>query len=245
MVEGLYSAAAGMAAQQAQLAAIGNDIANVDTAGYQAQRTGFRDLLYQPAGGFAGASVLDGSGAAMETVGLSATPGSLQKTGRALDVAVQGNAYLEVKLANGSTALTRNGALSIDGRGQLVTADGAIVQPPIRLPAGTNENDLTIGSDGTVSANGKRLGRLALVTVPSPDHLLAVGKSDYQATAASGAIRAAGTGASLVSGALTGSNVDLSSALVDMMNTQRSYALDSRAITLEQQMMQTAVAVKR
>src|ERR1700741_4944282 len=117
MLEGLYSAAAGMVAQQQRLDAITNDVANVSTTGYQAQRVGFRDLLYSPVAGLPGA-VGGGAGAATPLLGRSQAQGPIQDTGQPLDVAIQGPGYLEVRRADGSTALTRDGALQVDARGQ-------------------------------------------------------------------------------------------------------------------------------
>jgi len=243
MVEGLFSAAAGMAAQQQRLDAISNDIANVDTTGYQAQRVGFEDLLYNSAGSNNPTGVTTGTGAATMDLGPSQAEGEIQQTGRSLDVAINGPGFLEVRQSGGAIGLTRNGALQLDAKGQLTTADGDVVQPPITVPKGVNENDIDIGPSGTVTANGRTLGRLALVTVPSPSGLLANGSSTYSLTAASGGARAA-TGATLQQGALEGSNVDISTEMVNMMDAQRSYSLDSEAIQIQEQMASTADQVK-
>ncbi len=244
MVEGLFSAAAGMAAQQQRLDAISNDIANADTDGYQSEQVGFEDLLYSPAGGASGAGVSTGAGAALVQMGTSQVQGQIQHTGRTLDVALNGPGFLEIREANGTTGLTRNGALALDNRGQLTTADGSVVQPPITVPAGVSDSDIAIGSDGTVRANGRTLGKLAIVDVPAPQQLLAGGNSTYTTTAASGAARAV-TGTTVQQGALEGSNVDLNSEMVDMMDAQRTYALDSQAIQMQEQMAQTANGVKQ
>jgi len=243
MVEGLFSAAAGMAAQQQRLDAISNDIANVDTTGYQAQRVGFEDLLYNQAPANNPAAVTVGTGAATMDLGPSQVQGAIQQTGRSLDVAINGPGFLEVRQANGAVGLTRNGSLQLDAKGQITTADGDLVQPPITVPKGTNENNITVGPDGTVTADNRTLGKLALVTVPSPSGLLANGASTYSLTAASGGVRPA-TGATLQGGALEGSNVDISTEMVNMMDAQRSYSLDSEAIQIQEQMASTADQVK-
>jgi flagellar basal-body rod protein FlgG len=243
MVEGLFSAAAGMAAQQQRLDAISNDIANANTDGYQAERVGFQDLLYNPAGSTSGAGVAVGAGAALTQLGTSQAQGAIQQTGRTLDVALTGPGFFEVRRADGSTGLTRNGSFALDATGQLTTADGSLVQPPIKVPAGVSENQISIGSDGTVSAAGRTFGKLAIVTVPAPAQLTAGGNSTYTPTAASGAVRAV-TGTTVRQGALEGSNVDINTEMVDMMDAQRSYSLDGEAIKLQEQMMQTADAVK-
>lgn len=244
MVEGLYSAAAGMAAQQQRLDSITNDIANVSTTGYQAQRLGFRDLLYSPVVGVPAAGAGTGAGAAAELIGRSETQGAIQDTGQPLDVAIQGPGYLEVRRPDGSTALTRDGALQVDAGGRLTTKDGLPLQPPITLPAGTPISSVTIAPDGTISAAGRALGRLAVVTVAAPDRMLDAGAGLLVPTAASGAPRPA-TGTTLRQGALEGSNVDIASAMVDMMDAQRSYSLGSRAIQIQDQMLEIANGVKR
>ncbi len=243
MVAGLFSAAAGMAAQQQRLDAISNDISNADTDGYQAERLGFQDLLYSPAGSTSGAGVATGAGAALTQLGTSQAQGAIQQTGRTLDVALNGPGYLEIRRADGSTGLTRNGALGLDASGQLTTADGSLVQPPITVPKNVSESQISIGPDGTVSGAGRTLGKLAIVTVPAPAQLAAGGNTTYTPTAGSGAVRAV-TGTTVRQGALEASNVDISTEMVAMMDAQRSYSLDSEAIKLQQQMMQTADAVK-
>ncbi len=252
MVEGLFSAAAGMAAQQQRLDAISNDIANASTDGYQAERIGFQDLLYSPTGSTVlynstgpavSANVNTGAGAAVQMMGTSQAQGPMQKTGRTLDLALNGPGYFEIRQSNGAIGLTRNGAFGLDARGQLTTTDGSVVQPPITVPAGVSESEIAIGPDGTVRGSGKVLGRLAIVNVPAPQQLLANGSSTFTPTAGSGAPGAA-TGTTVRQGALEGSNVDINSEMVDMMDAQRSYSLDSEAIKMQEQMMQTADQVK-
>lgn len=243
MVEGLFSAAAGMAAQQTRLDAISNDIANVNTDGYQAQRVGFQDLLYSPAGSPSPTTVATGAGAAVVQLGASQTQGAMQQTGRTLDVALNGPGFLQVRQPNGAIGLTRNGALALDNRGQLITSDGALMQPPITAPAGVTEKQIAISSNGTVSANGRTFGRLSIVNVPAPSGLLAAGGTTFTPTAASGAPTPV-TGTIVRQGALEASNVDLSSEMTGMMDAQRSYSLDGEAIKMQEQMMQTADQVK-
>jgi flagellar basal-body rod protein FlgG len=241
MLEGLYSAASGMEAQQQQFDAISNDLANVDTPGYQSTIVGFHDLLYSN-GGYAG-NVPTGAGAASRIVGRSQVEGPIQQTGRPLDVAIQGNGFLEVRRPDGTIGLTRNGVLEINSQGQLTNQEGMPLQPPISLPAGIQPKDVTIAADGTVSANGRQLGKLQLVTVPSVDNLTPDGDSIFSASAASGAIIPATT-ATLQQGALEGSNVDMAQAMATMMTSQRTYAMDSQAIQDQDQMLQIANEIK-
>lgn len=244
MLEGLYSAAAGMAAQQQHMDAVANDLANVDTTGYKSLRTGFRDLLYTQAAKAAGPRVDVGGGAAATQLGRSLQQGALQDTGRMLDVAISGQGFFQVRLPNGSTALTRDGNFHLDRNGRLVNSTGARVLPAITVPAGTSEDQVSIASDGTVNANGRQLGRLRLVTVRSPEGLASAGSNLFTANAASGPVRAA-AGANLQQGFLEGSNVDMADAMVGMMDAQRGFELAGKAISMQDEMAAIANQVKQ
>lgn len=243
MLEGLYAAASGMEAQQQQFDAVSNDLANVDTPGYQANVVGFRDLLYTTAGSASGTTMATGAGSAASIIGRSRLQGALQQTGRPLDVAIQGDGYLEVLRPDGTIGLTRNGALQVDAQGRLTNQKGMLLQPPITVPAGVRPSDLTIDSSGNVTAGAQRLGRLQLVTVPNPNGLTPDGDSVFSATAGSGPIRAAAGGA-LKQGALEGSNVDVGNAMTTMINAQQSYSMGSQAIQYQDQMLQIANEIK-
>jgi flagellar basal-body rod protein FlgG len=243
MLEGLYSAAAGMAAQQQRLDAVANDLANVNTTGYKKERVGFRDLLYVQAGRGAGAQVFEGAGAATTGLGRSLAQGSLQTTGRMLDVAINGPGFIRVR-HNGADALTRDGSLQVNAGGQLMTSSGDLVQPAITVPPGTSQDDIAIGQNGVVSVKGAQVGTIQLVTVPSPEGLTPIGDNLFTAGAASGAIRAA-TGTNLQQGFLEASNVDMADAMVDMMNSQRSFQLASKAISMQDEMAGIANGVKQ
>jgi flagellar basal-body rod protein FlgG len=246
MLEGLYSAAAGMAAQQDRIDGISNDLANASTTGYKHVRVGFRDLLYSAQGGGAGPTVAAGAGAAAGIFGRSQQQGALQDTGQPLDLAIQGPGFLQVRRADGSLALTRDGSLRLDADGRLTTQDGDLVQPPVTVPRGTAPGELSIAGDGTVRlTSGRALGRIQLVEVPAPDGLQPLGGNRFAATAASGRPRAAGSAATLRQGALEGSNVDVGDAMVDMMDAQRSFQLASKAIQMQDQMLEVANQVKR
>jgi flagellar basal-body rod protein FlgG len=241
MLEGLYAAASGMAAQQQQFDAVSNDLANLDTPGYQSQILGFHDLLYSN-GGYAG-NVPTGAGAAARIVGRSQEQGPIQQTGRPFDVAIQGPGYLEVRRPDGTIGLTRNGVLEMNAQGQLTNQQGMLLQPPVTIPRGVQPSRVSIAANGTVSANGRPIGKLQLVTVPSPDNLTPVGDSMFTANAASGAIVPATT-ATLQQGALEGSNVDMAQAMSKLVTAQRTYAMDSSAIQDQDQMLQIANEIK-
>jgi flagellar basal-body rod protein FlgG len=245
LLEGLYTAAAGMAAQQQRMDHLANDVANVNTAGYKHVRTGFRDLMYSQTGRGAANTVTAGAGAAAQIVGRSFAQGSLRQTGQPLDVAIQGEGFLRVRLADGTTGLTRDGSLHIDGDGRLVTSTGAFVQPAITFPADTDTSTIKIESDGAVRAGERAVGRLELVSVRSPQRLLAAGDNVFVPTPESGAPRPAPAATTITQGALEGSNVDVSEAMVAMIESQRAFQLTSKAISTADQMWEIANGVKR
>jgi flagellar basal-body rod protein FlgG len=249
MLTGLYSAAAGMNAQQQRIDGVANDLANASTTGYKHVRVGFRDLLYNAQGGGAGGSrfpVLAGTGAAAAFVGRSQAQGALLTTGQPLDVAIQGPGFLQVRRPDGALALTRDGSLRLDATGRLTTKDGLLVQPQIALPRGTTPDRLSIAADGTVRVgDGRPLGRIELVTVTAPDGLQPLGGNLFAATAASGQPTAAGADTTLRQGLLEASNVDVGDAMVDMIDAQRGFQLASKAIQMQDQMMEIANQVKR
>jgi flagellar basal-body rod protein FlgG len=244
MLEGMYSAAAGMAAQQQRLDALSNDVANADTVGYRRLRVAFRDLVYTPSGPGGQAGVTEGAGAATTVIGRGSGPAALKSTGEPLDVAIAGPAYLQVRRPDGSTALTRAGSLSIDAQRRL-NADGLPLVPPVRIPAGTDPERISIAPDGRVTANGRAAGTIALFAVRSADRLQPVGGNLSLTTAASGPAARAGAGATLRQGVLETSDVDMGDAMADMMIAQRSYSLAGRAIDMQDQMAQIANGLKR
>jgi flagellar basal-body rod protein FlgG len=240
MLEGLYSAAAGMAAQQQRMDAVANDLANVNTNGYKRVRVAFRDLLYvRDASG----RVQSGAGAAATTIGRGLAQGPIRETGNPLDLAIEDGGFLRVRRADGTQALTRDGALRLDPRGRLTTQRGDLLQPAMTVPAGTNESDVEIASDGTVTANGRALGRIALVTVRSPEAMQSLGDGMFVPTAASGPATALATGR-VRQGAVEAANVDVADAMTDMMDAQRSFQLASRAVQMQDQLLRIANEVK-
>lgn len=244
MLEGLKAAAAGMAAQQRRMDALGDDIANVSTTAYKRQRVAFSDLVYGTEAWGADRGVTTGSGAAATVIGRGFSQGALRTTDRPLDLAIEGRGFLEVRRADGSIGLTRDGALQVDSAGRLVTSGGERLQPPITVPAGISSDKLSIAADGAVTADGRPLGRLRLVDVGSLEGLQPIGDNLFSPGAASGPLRAA-AGARLVSGALEGSNVEIADAMVDMIDSQRSYQMASKAIRMQDEMLGIANGVKR
>jgi flagellar basal-body rod protein FlgG len=240
MLEGLYSAAAGMQAQQQRMDAVGNDLANANTNGYKKARVAFRDLLYvRDASG----RVQTGAGAAATTIGRGFTQGALRETGNPLDVAIEDGGFLQVRRADGTTALTRDGSLRLDPRGRLTTQQGDLIQPAITVPPGTQESDVKIASNGAVTIGTRQVGALQLFSVRSPEGLQSIGDSLYRATAASGAVTRMAT-FKIEQGSVEASNVDVADSMTEMMDAQRSFQLASKAVQMQDQLLQIANQVK-
>jgi flagellar basal-body rod protein FlgG len=244
MLEGMYSAAAGMAAQQQRLDAVSNDIANANTTGYKRVRVAFRDLLYTPSGIATQQGVTEGAGAAATTVGRGYAQGAFQRTDEPLDVALQGQGFLKMK-REGKDVLTRDGNLRFDDKGRLGNERGDLVEPPIQLPAGADASKIKIAPDGSVTLDGKALGKLSIVDVPSPDGLQAIGDNAYAATAGSGAVRAANPATKVEQGVLEASNVDMGDAMTEMLESQRAYEMASKAIQAQDKAAEIANGIKR
>jgi len=242
MLEGLFSAGAGMEAAQSQLDAVSNNIANENTPGYQAEILGFHDLLYTTDNALPSDAIV-GAGSATDTLGFSQAQGSLEQTGNPLDVALSGPGYLQVRQPDGTVGLTRNGTLELNARGQITTSLGMELVPPITLPKGTQPADVHIASDGSVSVGSNKVGQIKVVQVSAPDKLLPQGNSVYAVTAASGPTQAA-RGVTLQQGFLEQSNVDLTTEIADMMSAQQAYDMGSRAVQVEAQMGQIAATLR-
>jgi flagellar basal-body rod protein FlgG len=246
MLEGLRTAAAGMKAQQFKLDAVSNDLANANTTGYKRLRVGFSDLLYEQGGRPTISNEAQlGTGSRAVLNGRTFEQGNLQQTGKPTDVALQGPGFLKVKLADGREALTRDGNLHIDSSRRLVTSFGGTMSPSITVPEGVSESEISIGRDGTVLAKGQNIGRIQLVNVRSPQNLESAGDNAFIATARSGNAVAAPATTVLEQGALEGSNTDMSQAMTDMIEAQRTYQMTSKAIQAADQMMEIANGVKR
>ncbi len=255
MMRSLSTAKTGLEAQQLQLDAITHNLANVATTGYKRSRVVFEDMLYQnirQAGGTEGAQVQLPTGLQVGTGVRSAassrnfSQGSLQQTGNPLDLAINGSGFFQVQLPDGSAGYTRDGNFQVDAQGQLVTANGHRVVPAVTLPA--NAQSVTIGKDGVVSVQlpgataPQQVAQLQLATFTNPAGLDPRGGNLYAETAASGAPQASNPGSNgagaLNQGAVEGSNVNVVEELVAMIQTQRAYEINSKAIQTSDQMLQ-------
>src|SRR5919112_931054 len=165
----MYSAAAGMAAQQTRLDAVANDLANVDTTGYKHARVAFRDLVYDDMRGYgAGQGVRVGAGSAAVLNGTSVAQGAMQSTNRSLDVGISGPGFFQAKLADGTTALTRDGNLDVAPDGRLRLHTGQPLEPAVRIPKGTDPERMSSGPDGAVAVGKTKVGQIRLVDVAAP-----------------------------------------------------------------------------
>jgi flagellar basal-body rod protein FlgG len=232
MANGLQIAASGLIAQERRLDAVANDIANANTVGYHASRSAFTELL----GGTGGVRV--------SSAGPVSAEGIQVASDNPLSVALAGPGFIQVRTDAGTTALTRDGNLRLDSGRNLVAGSGARVQPPVTIPSDVSADQISIAPDGTVSAADRKLGALTLVEVPAPDGLASSGDGLLTTTAASGAV-APGKATTVAQGVLEQSNVDLATALTEMMEAQRAFQLASRALHTQDQMLEIANGIRR
>lgn len=255
MIRSLWISKTGLDAQQTQMDVIANNLANVSTNGFKRGRAVFEDLLYQtlrqPGAQSSQQSQLPsglqiGTGVRPVASERNFSQGNLQQTNGPLDVAIQGNGFFQVQMPDGSTAYTRSGAFQVDSQGQLVTSSGFAIQPAITIPP--NTLTITISRDGIVSVqrpgtNGStQVGSLQLVGFVNPAGLQSQGENLFVETAASGtpSVNAPGTnGMGLLNqGYVETSNVNVVEELVGMIQTQRAYEINSKAIQSSDQMLQ-------
>ena len=262
MIRGLYTAAAGMAAQQKDIDVISNNIANVNTTAFKQDRTEFQDLMYQTLNYTSGATSAEtnnptgidtGLGVRVAGIQKNFIQGSLQETGNSFDMAIQGDGFFQITTPNGETAYTRNGSFKLDKEGSLVNGLGYKIEPEIVVPS--NLTNVSVAQDGTVSAiepgTGaiQTLGQITLVDFINPAGLSPQGDSLYLASSVSGdpvngtpGLNGIGT---IRQGMLEGSNVQLVTEMVNLITAQRGYEANSKAITTTDTMLQTVNALKR
>ncbi len=257
MEPALWAAKTGLDAQQTQMTVTANNLANVSTTGFKASRGVFEDLLYQnvaQVGANTSQTTQSPSGlqlgtgvrvVATETIN---TQGNLNQTGNSLDLAIQGRGYFQVLMPSGTLAYTRDGSFQVTNTGQLVTANGYQVQPAITIPSGTQS--VTIGSDGTVSVQiagqsaPTTVGTLQLADFINPAGLQSLGGNLLAESASSGTPTTGTPGVTglgtLVQGSLESSNVNVVEEMVNMIQIQRAYEMNSKAVQTCDQMLQNA-----
>lgn len=255
MNQALWIAKTGLDAQQTRMEVVSNNIANVSTTGFKRERAVFEDLLYQNISQVGASSTQDtqlpsgfsiGTGVRVVATEKLHSQGTLTNTGNPLDMAVQGKGFFQILMPDGSLAYTRDGSFQVNQDGQLVTSSGYQVQPAITVPEGAQS--VTIGSDGTVSvslpgsAAATQVGSLQLTNFINPAGLQAIGQNLLLESGASGAPQTGTPGlnglGTLLQGSVESSNVNIAEELVNMIETQRAYEMNSKAIQSADQMLQ-------
>ncbi len=243
----MWVAKTGLDAQQTRMNVISNNLANVNTTGFKRDRAVFEDMLYQnvkQAGGQTGANsqaptgLMLGTGVRIVATEKLHTQGNMVTTQSPLDLAIAGDGYFQIAKGDGTLAYTRDGGFKISATGQLVTSGGSLLQPAITIP--TTASSVTIGRDGTVSielttGGAQVLGQIQIARFVNPSGLQSLGQNLMKDTPASGApqVLAPGVGGagSLMQGSLEASNVNVVEEMVNMIETQRAYEINSKAIS--------------
>lgn len=255
MIRSLWIAKTGLDAQQTQMDVITNNLANVSTTGFKRSRAVFEDLLYQnlrqPGAQSSQQTQLPsglqlGTGVRPVATERIFTQGNLQQTGNSKDLAINGQGFFQVLMPDGSAGYTRDGSFQTDSQGQMVTSSGFVIQPSITIPA--NAQSITVARDGTVSITQPgssapvQVGNIQLATFINPAGLMSMGENLYVESAASGAPGTNPPGSNgaglLVQASVETSNVNVAEELVNMIQTQRAYEINSKAITTSDQMLQ-------
>jgi len=262
MIRGLYTAAAGMTAQQKNIDVISNNIANVNTNGFKQDRAEFQDLMYQSLNYTSGATsattnnptgIDTGLGVRVSGIQKNFLQGNLKETGNTYDIAIQGNGFFQITTPAGETAYTRNGGFKLDSDGAMVDSQGFKLEPEIVIPSDLVK--ISIAQDGTVTGQNattgdvSTLGQITLVNFINPAGLAPQGDSLYLATNVSGdpitgtpGLEGIGT---IRQGMIEGSNVQLVTEMVDLITAQRGYEANSKSINTTDSMLQTVNQLKR
>ena len=253
----MHIARTGLDAQNERMRVISNNLANVNTTGFKRDRAAFDTLAYQTITANGAPSTSEtkyatglnlGTGVRIQGTARIETQGSLNTTGNSLDLALDGNGYFQVQLPGGQVGYTRAGNFARSPEGLLVTTEGYQVQPGISIPEGATS--ITVGNDGTVSATiqgqtaATQIGQLQVATFTNPAGLQPMGSNYLIETAGSGAANVGVAGqdgrGQIRQGMLEGSNVNVVEELVDMIETQRAYEVNSKMISATDQMLQYA-----
>jgi len=255
MNKALWIAKTGLEAQQMRMSVISNNLANVNTNGFKRDRAVFEDLMYQNVRQVGALSSQNNRlptglqlGTGVRTVATEKiqTLGNIIQTGNSLDMSIQGRGFFQILQPDGNIAYSRDGSLKLDETGQMVNSNGLVLQPAITIPS--NATSVTIGSDGVVSAltpgsaAPTQLGSIQLADFINPTGLQAIGQNLFLETASSGSPTTGTPGlngiGSVVQGSLETSNVNVVEELVNMIETQRAYEMNSKAIQTSDRMLQ-------
>mgnify|MGYP000507146077 FL=1 len=257
MNQALWIAKTGLDAQQTRMSVISNNLANVNTTGFKQDRAVFEDLLYQTIrqpGAQSSAStqlpsgLMVGTGVRTVATEKVHTQGNIQQTQNALDIAIQGRGFFQILMPDGTISYTRDGTFQLDNTGQVVMSNGYPLEPGITIPE--DAQSITIGSDGTVSvlqagdSEPTIVGNLDLADFVNPTGLQPIGENLFRESGASGPPILGTPGldgfGTTVGGALETSNVNVVTELINMIETQRAYEMNSKAISTSDQMLQYA-----
>jgi flagellar basal-body rod protein FlgG len=251
----LWSAKTGLDAQNTQMSVIANNLANSNTTGFKADRAAFQDLMYQNVQQVGAQSTQNtqystgltlGTGVRIAATEKNYTQGSVLQTGGNLDMSITGLGFFQITMPDGTLSYTRDGSFSMDSQGNVVTASGYPLSPAITIPI--NAQSVTVGADGTVSvttpgaAKPTTVGQIQLASFINVQGLQATGNNLLVESASSGAPQVGTPGTSglgtLAQGSLETSNVNTVTELVNMIQCQRAYEMNSKAITTTDQMLQ-------
>ena len=251
----LWAAKTGLDAQNTQMAVISNNLANSNTTGFKADRAAFQDLMYQNVQQVGAQSTQNtqystglslGTGVKIAATEKNFSQGSVLQTGGTLDLSITGQGFFQITMPDGTLAYTRDGSFSMDSTGNVVTASGYPLSPAITVPVGSQS--VTVGSDGTVSVTAPgatkatTVGQVQLANFINVQGLQPVGNNLLTESAASGAPQVGTPGTSglgtLAAGTLETSNVNTVTELVNMIQCQRAYEMNSKAISTTDQMLQ-------
>jgi flagellar basal-body rod protein FlgG len=250
-------AGTGMLAQQTNVEVISNNMANMTTTGFKRRRAEFQDLIYQnlrrvganssDSGSVVPSGAQVGLGVRTAAIYRINEQGNLQQTSNTLDLAIQGNGYLQVTTPSGDTAYTRDGTLALAPDGTIVTADGYTVQPGLQIPTGATGVTINTSGQVQVTLSGQAapttVGQLQLATFANEAGLDAQGGNLFVQTAASGAPVTGNPGTpgfgSVMQGFVESSNVNVVTEITDLITAQRAYEMNSKVITSSDEMMST------
>lgn len=257
MNQALWIAKTGLDAQQTRMSVISNNLANVNTTGFKQDRAVFEDLLYQtmrqPGAQSSSSTQLPSGlmvGTGVRTVATEKlhSQGNIIQTNNALDIAVQGRGFFQILMPDGSLSYTRDGTFQLDSTGQVVMSNGYPLEPSITIPE--DAQSITVGSDGTVSVLQAGdtaptiVGNIDLADFVNPTGLQPIGENLFKESGASGTVVTGTPGltglGTVVGGALETSNVNVVTELINMIETQRAYEMNSKAISTSDQMLQYA-----
>ena len=255
MERALWVAKTGLDAQQTRMAVVSNNLANVSTTGFKRERAVFESLLYQNVKQTGAQSTENtqmptglnlGTGVRVVATEKEHAQGNMMQTGNAMDIAVQGRGFFQITMPDGTLGYSRDGSFQVDSSGQMVTSNGYALQPGITIPS--NVLSVTIGNDGTVSVveqgntTPTQIGSIQLADFVNPAGLQPIGNNLFKETGSSGSPQTGTPGltgyGSLQQGALESSNVNVVEELVNMIETQRAYEMNSKAISTTDSMLQ-------